>query len=59
MRILLVLICLMLSNVSYSAVGYEESAVEKKLSKEKQLNRKYELAKEKQRVQREIENVAS
>ena len=36
----------------------ELADIEKKLSKEKQLNRKYELAKEQQRVRREIENVA-
>ena len=35
----------------------ELADIEKKLSKEKQLNRKYELAKEKQRLQREIDYV--
>ena len=35
----------------------EKADIEKKLSKEKQLNRKYELAKEKQRLQREIDYV--
>ena len=35
----------------------ELADIEKKLSKEKQLNRKYELAKEKQRLQKEIDYV--
>ena len=37
----------------------ELADIEKKLSKEKQLNRKYELAKEKQRLQREIDDVVA
>ena len=37
----------------------EFADIEKKLSKEKQLNRKYELAKEKQRLRREVGNVTT
>ena len=41
------------------ALRAELADIEKKLSKEKQLNRKYELAMEKQRLQREIVDVVA
>ena len=42
---------------SLESLRAELAEIERKISKEKQLNRKYELAKEKQRLQREIDYV--